>query len=193
MTLTDAQIDRYSRQIIVPHIGGRGQERLLNARLLLVGDARDIETPLAYLVGAGVGTIYLSQSGERLISGAHELNSDVMVKVADKLPGDADLALLIVGSDAVRQIAIDVANSRSRQALVLARLDDPGKIAITPTKHSHIETSVFAEFGARSDAADFVAMLATVEAFKLLAGYDENPAPAIIEFDGYATAVRALS
>ena len=57
MTLTDAQIDRYSRQIIVPRIGGRGQERLLAARILLAGDARDIEAPLAYLVGAGVGAI----------------------------------------------------------------------------------------------------------------------------------------
>ena len=57
MTLTDAQIDRYSRQIIVPRIGGRGQERLLAARMLLAGDARDIEAPLAYLVGAGVGAI----------------------------------------------------------------------------------------------------------------------------------------
>jgi hypothetical protein len=33
-------------------------------------------------------------------------------------------------------------------------------------------------------------MLATAEAFKLLAGYAENPSPAIIEFDGYATIVR---
>ena len=62
MSLTDAQIDRYSRQIIVPRIGGRGQERLLAARMLLVGDARDIEAPLAYLVGAGVGTIGVQAS-----------------------------------------------------------------------------------------------------------------------------------
>ena len=61
MTLTDAQIDRYSRQIIVPRIGGRGQERILAARMLLVGDARDIEVPLAYLAGAGVGTIVTVQ------------------------------------------------------------------------------------------------------------------------------------
>jgi len=66
MSLTDAQIDRYSRQIIVPHIGGRGQERLLAARILLCGDARDIEAPLAYLVGAGVGWISLKLSADHL-------------------------------------------------------------------------------------------------------------------------------
>ena len=47
MTLTDVQIDRYSRQIIVPRIGGRGQERILAARMILVGDARDLEAPRA--------------------------------------------------------------------------------------------------------------------------------------------------
>jgi hypothetical protein len=33
-------------------------------------------------------------------------------------------------------------------------------------------------------------MLATAEAFKLIAGYAENPPHATIEFDGYATTVR---
>jgi len=46
------------------------------------------------------------------------------------------------------------------------------------------------EVGTRSEAADFIAMLATAEAFKLLAGYDESPSPVTIEFDGYATSVR---
>ena len=67
MPLTDAQIDRYSRQIIVPHVGGRGQERLLAARMIIAGDARDIEAPLAYLVGAGVGSICLKPSADQRI------------------------------------------------------------------------------------------------------------------------------
>ena len=46
------------------------------------------------------------------------------------------------------------------------------------------------QFGTRSEAADFIAMLATAEAFKLIAGYAENPSRATIEFDGYETRVR---
>src|ERR1700691_726075 len=101
MTLTEAQIDRYSRQIIVPHIGGRGQERLLAARMLLVGDARDIEAPLAYLGGAGVGTICLKLSADQAVfTEKRDLNPYVSIAIADESQGRIDLALVIVGSEA---------------------------------------------------------------------------------------------
>ena len=52
--LTDAQIERYSRQILLPEVGGRGQERLLAARAVLVGDG-PAATMAARLLGrAGV-------------------------------------------------------------------------------------------------------------------------------------------
>ena len=189
MTLTDAQIDRYSRQIIVPHIGGRGQERLLAARMLLVGDARDIEAPLAYLVGAGVGTICLKlSSNQAAFSEKRELNADVSVTIADESQARIDLALVIIGSEAARKAADEIANSRNVQASVIARLDTPGKIVVFPDAHD--ARTVDAEFGTRAEAADFIAMLATAEAFKLIAGYLENPTRATIEFDGYETRVR---
>jgi len=195
MALTNAQIERYSRQIIVPRLGGRGQERLLAARLLLVGDAPDIEAPLAYLVGAGVGTISVRVAGghggfARNMAAALELNPDVSVTIEDEPPAPADLALLILGSEASRKVVDALDDVR---ALVIARLDAPGKIAVIPeTQGSRvIDASMLTGVGLRSKAADFIAMVATAEAFKLLARYDENPSPVTIEFDGYETRVRA--
>jgi hypothetical protein len=192
MSLTDAQIDRYSRQIIVPRIGGRGQERLLAARILLVGDARDIEAPLAYLVGAGVGTICLKLSGDQAeFTYKRESNADVSVTIADESRGRIDSALLIIGSEAARKAADEIANNRDLQVLVIARLDAPGKITVI---HDVQDPRMLdTQFGGRSEAADFIAMLATAEAFKLIAGYSENPARATIEFDGYETRVRVNS
>jgi hypothetical protein len=189
MTLTDAQIDRYSRQIIVPHIGGRGQERLLAARILLAGDARDIEAPLAYLVGAGVGSIMLKLSADQSLSTeTRELNADVSVTIADGSKNRVDLALVVIGSENARKIADEIANDSDVRALVIAQLDAPGKIQVIPDadRPRTIDTG----FGTRAEAADFIAMLATAEAFKLIAGYAESPPRATIEFDGYATTVR---
>jgi hypothetical protein len=198
MALTDAQIERYSRQIIVPHLGGRGQQRILASRIVIAGDPRDIEAPLTYLVGAGVGTITVrlpgGQSGfAKQIAAAHKLNADVSVTIADGPPAPADLALLILGTEAARKGAAEIGDDRQVGALVIARLDAPGKIAVIPDAQGSrvIDESMLAAVGARTEAADFIAMLATAEAFKLLAGYDENPSRAIIEFDGYETKVRA--
>jgi len=198
MTLTYAQIERYSRQIIVPRIGGLGQERLLAARMLLAGDSRDIEAPLAYLVGAGVGAIGVRVAGGQSglpgeIAAARELNAGVSVTVADESKGRVDLALLIVGSEAALKAADEIVSHREVRAWVVARLDAPGKIAVIPAGTPgapSVDASMHAGVGSRSEAAEFIAMLATAEAFKLIAGYAENPSPATIEFDGYQTRVR---
>jgi molybdopterin/thiamine biosynthesis adenylyltransferase/rhodanese-related sulfurtransferase len=57
--LTQAQRDRYSRHLLLPEVGERGQERLLKSRVLLLG-AGGLGAPAAmYLAAAGVGTIGL--------------------------------------------------------------------------------------------------------------------------------------
>jgi molybdopterin/thiamine biosynthesis adenylyltransferase/rhodanese-related sulfurtransferase len=55
--LTEAQRDRYSRHILLPEVGEKGQAKLLASKVLLLG-AGGLGCPAAaYLAAAGVGTI----------------------------------------------------------------------------------------------------------------------------------------
>jgi adenylyltransferase/sulfurtransferase len=57
--LTPEQVKRYSRHIIMPQIGSRGQRKLMDAKVLIIG-AGGLGGPVAlYLALAGVGTIGL--------------------------------------------------------------------------------------------------------------------------------------
>ena len=59
MLLSDEQLLRYSRQIMLPDIDIDGQQRLLNSRVLIVG-LGGLGSPVSlYLAAAGVGELWL--------------------------------------------------------------------------------------------------------------------------------------
>ncbi|MEH3106729.1 MAG: molybdopterin-synthase adenylyltransferase MoeB [Sphingomonas fennica] len=122
--LTDAQLDRYARHIILREIGGAGQRRLLAAHVALVG-AGGIGSPaIQYLAASGVGRLTIVDDDRVALSnlqrqtlyamrdvGAHKaamaanavqrLNPDVAVTPIDRRI-DADNARdLLAGADVV--------------------------------------------------------------------------------------------
>jgi adenylyltransferase/sulfurtransferase len=62
MALSDDQLERYARHIILKEVGGAGQKKLMQAKVLVVG-AGGLGSPiLMYLAAAGVGTIGIIDS-----------------------------------------------------------------------------------------------------------------------------------
>ena len=91
MSLNDDEIERYARHLVLPEIGGPGQQRLKNARVLVVG-AGGLGAPLLqYLAAAGVGkigivdddTVSLSNLQRQTIYGTWDVGARKAVVAAD--------------------------------------------------------------------------------------------------------------
>jgi molybdopterin/thiamine biosynthesis adenylyltransferase len=124
MSLSDAQLDRYARHIVLKEIGGEGQRRLLGASVTIVG-AGGIGSPaLQYLAAAGVGTLRVIDDDEvsldnlqrQVLFGTADLgraktevageavarlNPDVRFTGLSRRLGADDAAELLGGSDVV--------------------------------------------------------------------------------------------
>jgi len=84
--LADEQIERYSRQIILPQVGGKGQEKLFRASVLLNGTGPLQELALLYLAAVGIGTIgILTDEEARLFSALMPESPDALTTVPQRL------------------------------------------------------------------------------------------------------------
>jgi molybdopterin-synthase adenylyltransferase len=71
MTLSDLEIERYSRQLVLPEWSGEAQERLGSSSAIVVG-AGALGSPVAtYLVAAGVGAVGIVDPGTVELSNLH--------------------------------------------------------------------------------------------------------------------------
>ena len=83
MSLTDQQVVRYSRHVLLPQVGGRGQRLLAQARVDISGTGPTAETCALYLVAAGIGTLHLdARIPHETVAHLRDLNPEVRVDLA---------------------------------------------------------------------------------------------------------------
>lgn len=83
MALSDTQIERYARQILLPQVGGKGQERLLQAAVSISGAHRGSEEAAQYLAAAGVGQLQMADAlREKVEPEIKARNPDVAVSTS---------------------------------------------------------------------------------------------------------------
>jgi molybdopterin/thiamine biosynthesis adenylyltransferase len=100
MNLTEEQIERYSRHIILQDVGGAGQEKILNSKVLIIGTG-GLGAPAAlYLAAAGVGTL-------GIIDGDVVDLSNLQRQVIHFTP-DVDKPKVISAKEKIEQINPDV-------------------------------------------------------------------------------------
>ena len=144
--LTDAQLERYARHVVLEEVGEEGQLKLLDAKVLLLG-AGGLGSPAAlYLAAAGVGTIgiidmdvvdesnlqrqilhNIERVGDRKVDSAKKtltlLNPDVDVVSYDVRLGAEIMALCIEDKKAPREASVAI--EKKLHAALFERGDEP--------------------------------------------------------------------
>ena len=87
MRLTEAQQERYARHLLLDHLGGEGQERLLSSCVRVRGTGAAARWAARYLAASGVGTLILDN--EAAAAECRELSPDV--RILDDVDADLDL------------------------------------------------------------------------------------------------------
>jgi molybdopterin-synthase adenylyltransferase len=122
--LSQDELARYDRQIMIPEIGLKGQERLKNARVFIAG-AGGLGSPVTlYLAAAGVGTLVIADNdrvdisnlnrqilhwqkniGSKKVESAREkinsFNEHIKVEIIDETINDDNISGLTHGCDAI--------------------------------------------------------------------------------------------
>lgn len=120
----DSELERYSRQILLPGIDVQGQERLLASKVLIVG-AGGLGSPVAlYLAGSGIGHLTICDGDQVELSNLHRqllhrtrdlgrnkaasaaaamqaLNPEIQVTAIEKRLAGAALHQAVAGADVV--------------------------------------------------------------------------------------------
>jgi len=89
VTLSDPQLDRYARHIVLREIGGEGQRKLLRSRVTVVGAGGVGAPAILYLAAAGIGALHVVDDDSVSLD---NLQRQVLFATADVGRDKADVA-----------------------------------------------------------------------------------------------------
>jgi adenylyltransferase/sulfurtransferase len=122
MDFSEDQIHRYARHIILHEVGGVGQEKLLNARVLVVG-AGGLGSPLLmYLAAAGIGTLGIVDDDHVSLSNLQRQIAHTTERVGDAKTASAAETLGALNPD-VRVVAHNMRVGPDNVAALIADYD----------------------------------------------------------------------
>jgi molybdopterin-synthase adenylyltransferase len=99
MPLSDSELDRYARHIVLREVGGAGQQRLKSSRVLVVG-AGGLGSPLAlYLAAAGVGTLHLVDDDTVSLSNLQRQIAHTTARVGERKTASAAAQLRAINPE----------------------------------------------------------------------------------------------
>ena len=116
--LTDAEVTRYARHVLIPGVGREGQERLAAAKVLVVGAGGLGSPALLYLAAAGVGTIGVVDADVVELTNLHR----------QVIHSDADLGR--PKTESAEEAILAASTHTSRSSATMSRLDSSNALDI---------------------------------------------------------------
>jgi adenylyltransferase/sulfurtransferase len=108
MSLTDQQLERYARHIVLKEIGGAGQQKLRDARVAVMG-AGGIGSPvIQYLAAAGVGALVIADDDKVELSNLQRQTIFTTADIGCAKVGAAAAAVKALNGD----VAVETINER---------------------------------------------------------------------------------
>jgi hypothetical protein len=111
MALSDRELDRYARHIVLPQVGGVGQNKLKAAKVAVIGAGGIGSAVIPALAGAGVGQLTIIDDDAVELANLHR---QPLFAEADAGKPKAELAAAFAGSAAAAALAGGAAFAASR-------------------------------------------------------------------------------
>jgi len=174
--LSDSQIERYSRQIVLSEIGGRGQERLLASEVAIHGGGDGALVCARYLAGAGVGLLGLADAAARTALAREERNPDCRIASS---PSASPAVVIVIGG----RLAVEL----SRRATVLwgsAESAVVSRVHIPPGRACAPCLDAFARRQPPNDgSAQVLGTLLALDALRALLELGQPDEPSLLRMD----------